>query len=691
MAFAQVTRAIHDKWSVGKRGGSSRNRKRNRITAKSRPGAFFRTSPRRQRGSRKATRRGGKSNTRKYKITEAPGGDRGQEEELIFNISSYILTASEASLLRRGLGYVPMVSGDPFSHTVDNFKFSRHVRLKEKYAQGTGSVHRFPHIEDADSEQAPGLTTAAADGLSENARSMSPAIEKFKLASTYDPISSNASIKTFNRMLDADVMSHYNKRRKWRGNLTVVEKEAIKSLKQNKDIIIKTADKGGGIVVMNYSYYKQELLSQLADTTKYNRLSFDPTVNFQNELRLLLQMAKSNGWVTESMCEFFLPAHPIRPVIYTLPKGHKSLHTPPGRPIISSNGSLNEGIAAYVDSLLQPCVQNMTSYLKDTNDFLKMIRSISCPITDMVLVTMDVQSLYTCIPHDAGVEAVQELVIGNALYTGPPVEFMLDLLRFILHKNYFKFENEYFVQRTGTAMGSKVAPAYANAFMHKFESDHILCHPLFRQYGAFYRRYIDDVFYVWLGPIDKLDEFVGYLNDLDSPVKFTAKYDLQQIDFLDVKVYKENSQLQTCVYRKPTDRNTLTHYHSNHPRHLLNSLPKSQMLRVVRIDSDPKKRSEDLMEMYGKFLDRGYPSKLLLDTKQWALSLDREEVLLEQEEHQNVRNRGGGNDIYYVSKYGANSAVVNDSVLRHWPILKTDDTISKKLPDRPKFSYARGE
>lgn len=85
-------------------------------------------------------------------------------------------------------------------------------------------------------------------------------------------------------------------------------------------------------------------------------------------------------------------------------------------------------------------------------------------------------------------------------------------------------------------MGSKMAPSYANAYMHKFENDYILCHPLFRSYGAFYRRYIDDVFLLWTGSVNDLENFVEHLNLLDSPVKFTTKFDLQSIDFLDLNV-----------------------------------------------------------------------------------------------------------------------------------------------------------
>ncbi|OCT63297.1 hypothetical protein XELAEV_18044395mg [Xenopus laevis] len=128
-------------------------------------------------------------------------------------------------------------------------------------------------------------------------------------------------------------------------------------------------------------------------------------------------------------------------------------------------------------------------------------------------------------------------------------------------------------------MGSNVAPTYANIFMHAYETQHIYNHPLFHKYGGYYRRYIDDLFFLWYGPDEDLSAFVNNLNVVPSTIRFTLHRDPHSIHFLDVTLYKS----QTKVFQKPTDKNTLLYYTRSHPRHLLNSLPRSQMLRVVRV------------------------------------------------------------------------------------------------------------
>ena len=87
--------------------------------------------------------------------------------------------------------------------------------------------------------------------------------------------------------------------------------------------------------------------------------------------------------------------------IYQLSKNHKLF--PPGRPIISGIGTLSEGLSGYVDSLLNPLLHNIPSYIQDTTHFLRILNSIDYLPDNALLVTMDVTSLYTNIPHDEGI------------------------------------------------------------------------------------------------------------------------------------------------------------------------------------------------------------------------------------------------------------------------------------------------
>ena len=61
---------------------------------------------------------------------------------------------------------------------------------------------------------------------------------------------------------------------------------------------------------------------------------------------------------------------------HLLPKIHKRLHNVPGRPVISNNGYNTENISSFLDHHLQLLAQVIKSYIKDTNEFLKKLRSL---------------------------------------------------------------------------------------------------------------------------------------------------------------------------------------------------------------------------------------------------------------------------------------------------------------------------
>ena len=80
------------------------------------------------------------------------------------------------------------------------------------------------------------------------------------------------------------------------------------------------------------------------------------------------------------------------------------------------------------------------------------------------LVTIDVKSLYTSIPHDRGIETACRYL--DIYYDRPRLtETMRCLMGHILRDNVFQFEGEYFAQVKGTAMGTKMAPAYMHAYL----------------------------------------------------------------------------------------------------------------------------------------------------------------------------------------------------------------------------------
>ena len=73
------------------------------------------------------------------------------------------------------------------------------------------------------------------------------------------------------------------KNRKFNRNLKKEEWKAITTLRNNKYIVIKLADKGRNIVIMNTQDYLQEGLKQLSDSNHYETLEEDPTQEYKTK------------------------------------------------------------------------------------------------------------------------------------------------------------------------------------------------------------------------------------------------------------------------------------------------------------------------------------------------------------------------------------------------------------------------
>ncbi|XP_053546947.1 uncharacterized protein LOC128638839 [Bombina bombina] len=90
-------------------------------------------------------------------------------------------------------------------------------------------------------------------------------------------------------------------------NLTHRESIAIKKLQLNKNLVVRNADKGGAIVLMNKSSYLSEANRQFANTSIYRKLPSDPTNIFKRSLAGLLEDGLALGILQRKDIELLIP------------------------------------------------------------------------------------------------------------------------------------------------------------------------------------------------------------------------------------------------------------------------------------------------------------------------------------------------------------------------------------------------
>ncbi|XP_075443896.1 uncharacterized protein LOC142487827 [Ascaphus truei] len=333
--------------------------------------------------------------------------------------------------------------------TIDNFSTSTQINyMCDSFLPHNFTTHSEPDLTGRpifDKASQPSLLNRCGESSQQLVRDSDLALDfkhsPFHPVSTYFPYHSKGNfIDTFYTIVlkDLEQLCQNNTHLTHR-NLSKGEELALKNLKDNTNIVVRQADKGGAIVLQDRQDYVSEAARLLMDSSSYRILDQDPVVDFQLAYQTLIHDALSMGIITKVESTFLFIRHPRTPVFYHLPKLHKDTTHPPGRPIISGVGSMTSNVSQYVDYILQPYVKLLPSYIKDTLHVIDSTSEITWKDT-FCWATCDVCSLYTCIDHTKGLEAINHFLSSDPNLHVSQKDFILSCIKFILTHNYFTFD-----------------------------------------------------------------------------------------------------------------------------------------------------------------------------------------------------------------------------------------------------------
>jgi hypothetical protein len=384
-------------------------------------------------------------------------------------------------------------------------------------------------------------------------------------------------------------------------------------------------------------------------------------------------------------CKDYLKSGGVRtPLFYILPKIHKNKIPPPGRPIMSANDCPTEKISALVDHFLRPLVCKTKSYVKDTTHFLNLINEITNLPPQSLIVTLDVGSLYTNIPNKEGIDATKDFLNSQRDKEEVPYNSsLIELLELVLYKNNFEFNNSHYIQTGGTAMGTRVAPSFANLFMAYFEKKFVYC---YKPGPLLWVRYIDDIFCIWTNGEQSLNNFFTHLNSCHPTIKFTFEYGTKNISFLDTSVSIQDGSLVTDLYTKPTDTHNYLSFGSCHPSHTKKALPYSQFLRVKRICTNTEDFIKNATTLKTHFTRRGYPKPLIDEAYERALLQDRNALL------HPIKSSAKDNktdDLFVITTFNPGLKTPRDIIKQNWPLLGTSNLTNQLFESKIVFGNRR--
>ena len=389
-------------------------------------------------------------------------------------------------------------------------------------------------------------------------------------------------------------------------NLGADEWRAIRSLRANRNIVVNKSDKGSEVVVSDMDHYIVEGVVHLSDVETYVPVGEDPTPAIAAEVTAFAKELLAAGYVDEIESTFIQPPNPVRtPVFYHLWKTHKVPLSI--RPIVSGCSGPTANLSTFLDFFLKGKLREVPAHIKDTDDFVRDLTRLPPLPEDTILVTADVKSLYTMIPQDEGIEA---LLKCSDFLPFPP-HLTKTALSLVLKKNVFRFNQQMYHQKTGVAMGSPISPTLAIVFMDSLETPFLASRPL---KPLLYRRYIDDVFFLWTWGEDTLVQFLAALDNMHPSIKFTWVYSKETVNFLDLTIFKPRG-FEGCLafkpYSKPTSRHLYIQMDSHHPVSTKRGVIRGEALRIMRRCSEPKYFASALLQLKLQFRARGYTNNFV--------------------------------------------------------------------------------
>ena len=217
--------------------------------------------------------------------------------------------------------------------------------------------------------------------------------------------------------------------------------------------------------------------------------------------------------------------------------------------------------------------------------------------------SFDIKSLYTsCSMKLAQRTVIEQFTRDPSLL---PAHFSITaldtLINFCLDHSYFEYNGSFYSQTEGGPMGSPLTVALAEVRVTNVES---LALASSADPPSLYKHFVDDGISRYRDR-QHAESFLEHLNSLSDDLVYTIEHPALDgtLPFLDILLHPD---LSTSVYRKPTHRDSYTHYSTSSPQSTKDSLISSLTRRAYDICS-PQHLPHELEHIRTVLLDNGYP------------------------------------------------------------------------------------
>jgi hypothetical protein len=324
-----------------------------------------------------------------------------------------------------------------------------------------------------------------------------------------------------------------------------------------ENAIIAQADKGKTIVIINMEEYNSKIQTFLM-TNDFNTFTKDPTDRYQK--LIIKTMQECNMIIDKRQIKYLTQKKPSPPTLKAQLKSHKT--DIPIRPIINSRTAPSYKLAKHLNMIINQYITLNNSYnvINSTN--------LAHDLTKLELhenhrmITCDIKDLYVNIPIDETIKFLKAKLLRNN--NTQITHQIIALLKATLSQNYFAFQQKIYQPEQGIAMGSPISSLVAEIFLQHYEDIHIK-HLLDTKHIALYTRYVD-ILIIYDITKTQPQNISKHINQIHNNIKLNPTPETHNtINFLDLEIKRNQTNLEIDIYRKPTTTDTTINFHSNHP------------------------------------------------------------------------------------------------------------------------------
>ena len=322
------------------------------------------------------------------------------------------------------------------------------------------------------------------------------------------------------------------------------------------------------------------------------------------------------------------------PRFYGLPKIHKA--NCPMCPIVSACGMATYQLAKFLTKILQRYTGITPSFVKDSKSFSDHLKSVYISEEDE-LVSFDISALFTSIPVPTALDVINHLFCEHiedpeakhkygCSFRWNTIGFekdeVMQLLKLVLENCVFTFQDKFFKQLHGAAMGSPCSLVVANICMEYFEN--LALGPKLPVPVKDWKRYVDDVFSII--PKGNRNQMLQYLNSIDPHIKFTIEQPNREggIPFLDTFPKPQGEGIAVSVCRKPTHTDRYLDFNSSHPILAKRAVVRALIDRAENICSDPDILAKEMEHLNRVLHYNNYPQWLI---NNWGKSNKQDPII----------------------------------------------------------------